>query len=136
MVSRKLGLLAALPEPPVLPDWLTHYDLAEYARAFAQSGLTGGLNFYRNLDRNRELLAAYVGVPVATPALYLAGERDPGRLIPGMQDIVDAMRDWVPLLEKTVIVPAAGHWLQQEKPTEVTVELLRFLEKHANQSNR
>ena len=36
-----------------------------------------GSNWYRNLDRTWELMAAWQGAPVTVPALFVAGERDP-----------------------------------------------------------
>ena len=47
-----------------------------YAGEFARAGFRGGLNWYRNIDRNWELLAPYAGARVTVPALYMAGDRD------------------------------------------------------------
>jgi len=38
--------------------------------------LRGGLNWYRNIDRNWELLAPFAGAKLTVPALYIAGDRD------------------------------------------------------------
>ena len=43
---------------------------------FARTGFRGGLNWYRNIDRNWELLAPFAGLRVMVPALYIAGDRD------------------------------------------------------------
>jgi len=44
-------LLASGPIPSrPLPSWLTQEDLTYYASKFAKTGLTGGLNYYRNLN--------------------------------------------------------------------------------------
>jgi pimeloyl-ACP methyl ester carboxylesterase len=37
------------------------------------------------------------------------------------------MPDWVPDLRRTVLLDGAGHWIQQERPAEVTAALLDFL---------
>jgi pimeloyl-ACP methyl ester carboxylesterase len=128
MVSRQQGLLAPLPEPTTLPGWLTEADLDTYTAAFTTSGFAGGLNYYRNLDRNRELLAPFHGLPVAVPALFLIGQRDVGLSIPGMREIIAAMPGLVPHLRPVVEVPDAGHWLQQERPVEVNNSLIAFLQ--------
>jgi pimeloyl-ACP methyl ester carboxylesterase len=128
MVSRQRGLLAPLPDPATLPSWLTEADLDVYTAAFTASGFAGGLNYYRNLDRNRELLAPFQGLPVAVPALFLIGQRDVGLSIPGMREIIAAMPSLVPQLRPVVELPAAGHWLQQERPAEVNAALLAFLQ--------
>ena len=127
MVSRQAGLLAPLPDPKTLPSWLTEADLDVYVAAFTATGFAGGLNYYRNLDRNRELLLAFQGLPVAMPALFLIGQRDVGLSIPGMREIIADMPRLVPQLRPTVELADAGHWLQQERPTEVNEALLAFL---------
>jgi len=127
MVSRSHGLLGALPDPDMLPDWLTEADLDIYTAAFERSGFRGGLNYYRNLDRNWELQRSLHGMQVTVPALFAVGERDPGLQIPGMEAIIDAMPRLVPGLRDSIVVPGAGHWLQQERPDAVSRELLDFL---------
>lgn len=127
MVSRQHGWLAPLPDPAALPAWLTEADLDAYTAAFTASGFAGGLNYYRNLDRNRELLLAFQGLLVRVPALFLVGQRDVGLHLPGMRDIIAAMPRLVPQLRPPVELVGAGHWLQQERPTDVTAALVEFL---------
>lgn len=124
MVSRRHGLLGALPDS--MPRWLTATDLDVYISAFATTGFRGGLNYYRNLDRNWQLQAAFAGVKVGIPALFMTGERDTGLAIPGMRAIVDAMPQLVPQLKENIIVPGSGHWLPQERPDIVSEALIRF----------
>ena len=78
MVERMGGLLDALPEPRALPAWLERADLEVLVAAFANGGFRGPLSYYRNLDRNWAQQAAFVGMHVDVPALYLVGERTPG----------------------------------------------------------
>jgi len=124
MVSRQLGLLAPLPHPVTLPGWLIEADLDTYTAAFTATGFAGGLNYYRN----RELLAAFQGLSVPVPALFLIGQRDVGWSLPGMREIIAAMPGLVPQLRSVVEVPGAGYWLQQEHPAEVNAALLAFLQ--------
>ncbi|WP_143340100.1 alpha/beta fold hydrolase, partial [Cronobacter sakazakii] len=37
------------------------------------------------------------------------------------------LKDWAPNLTRTVVVPGAGHWIQQERADEVSALLLEFL---------
>lgn len=127
MVAKGEGLLASLPIPDELPPWLTQCDLDAFILGFKTSGFRGGLNYYRNLDRNWALQAALEGKNVEVPALYLVGERDTGLAIPGMDRIIEAMPEIVPHLCATKIIPGAGHWLQQEAPQEVNKALIEFL---------
>ena len=126
MVSRRDGLLAPLPDPAQLPGWLTEADLAVFAGAFAESGFRGGLNYYRNLDRNWELQGALAGRTVDIPALYMVGERDVGLAIPGMREMIAAMPALVPQLREPVFVAEAGHWLPQERPEQVSQAIIEF----------
>lgn len=127
MVANGRGLLDPLPIPKTLPDWLTEADLATFVQSYKTSGFRGGLNYYRNLDRNWALQGAWEGKKVEVPALYLVGERDTGLNIPGMDQIIKAMPTLVPQLHATEIIPGAGHWLQQEAPQAVNKALVNFL---------
>jgi pimeloyl-ACP methyl ester carboxylesterase len=110
-------------EKPTLPAWLTEEDLRIYVEAFERTGFTGGLNYYRNLDRTWELTADLAGRRVEPPALFLTGSRDPvARFIPS-----ELMDGWVTDLRQKVVVEGAGHWVQQQCPTEVNAALLSFL---------
>jgi pimeloyl-ACP methyl ester carboxylesterase len=111
-----------------LPCWLTEVDLAVYSEAFSATGFRGGLNYYRNLDRNWELLACFSGMKIMIPALYVVGERDVGLSIPGMREIISEMPSLVPMLDQTIILPGCGLWTQQEKPQEVSTAMISFLQ--------
>ncbi|MRW83564.1 alpha/beta fold hydrolase [Pseudoduganella sp. FT26W] len=125
MVARLSGMLAPLPSA-ALPAWLSEADLQVYVDAYARSGFGGALNYYRNLDRNWELQAALSGMQLAVPALFMAGERDPGLQMPGMSDIIDAMIQLAPGLVRSELVADCGHWIQQEQPALVNAALVAF----------
>lgn len=127
MLPRDGGLLATLPEPVALPSWLGPADFDGFVQAFQASGFRGGLSYYRNLDRNWALDAAFDGLRVEVPALYLVGERDTGLAMPGMADLIAAMPGLVPRLRGSHTIAGAGHWLPQEAPARVNEELLGFL---------
>jgi pimeloyl-ACP methyl ester carboxylesterase len=119
-----MGLLDVLAEPPdPFPAWLSAADLDHYASEFAKTGFSGGLSYYRSMDRTWELTEGIGEAHVTQPALFVAGERDPVlRMSPPA-----AMEGWVDDLRGIVIVPGAGHWIQQERPDEVNGALLAFL---------
>ena len=52
------GFVERMPEPDGLPDWLSQEELDHYIAEFTRTGFTGGVNWYRNLDRNWELTRA------------------------------------------------------------------------------
>jgi pimeloyl-ACP methyl ester carboxylesterase len=129
--SAGTGYLDVLAPAPALPwSWLSreefeHY-VHEYTRAAPDLTFIGGLNSYRMADRNWELGAAFADADIAQPALFIAGAEDVVlKLIPA--DAIDTMRRRVPGLRDVVLVPGAGHFVQQEQPQAVNEALLRFL---------
>ena len=121
------GLLDTTLEPASPPAWLAPNDFARYADAFRKSGFRGGLNWYRNLDRNWALMAPFADARIRQPALFIAGERDPTLRIGGRRDRLAAMDEAVPGLRGEILIPGAGHWVQQEAAERVNAELIAFL---------
>jgi pimeloyl-ACP methyl ester carboxylesterase len=114
-------------EPPPLPAWLSEADVDYYTNEFTRTGFRGGLNWYRNIDRNWELLAPFDGVPVKVPALYIAGDRDPVIQFPGMDRHITDMPKFVPQLHGPIMLPGCGHITQEERPAEVNAAMIDFL---------
>lgn len=109
--------------PPTRPAWLSEEELAVYVESFQRTGFTGGLNWYRNMDRNWALMEPWAKARVEQPAMFLTGERDTVRaFMPA-----EAMEGWVDDLRALVTVPDAGHWVQQQSPSEVNAALLEFI---------
>ena len=111
--------------PGALPSWLSDQDLSKSAKAFEKSGFTGPLNWYRNLDRNRELLAFLAHSKIEQPSIFLAGSED--AVISMYRSAFDELEETMPRLHTKLLVPGAGHWIQQERPAEVNRSLLSFL---------
>ncbi|HEX3910895.1 MAG TPA: alpha/beta hydrolase [Solirubrobacteraceae bacterium] len=108
---------------PRRPAWLSEQELEVYVEAFERTGFTGGLNWYRNIDRNWELTEPAAERRVEQPAMFLTGELDlVRRFMPA-----EAMRGWVTDLRSEVVVVGAGHWVQQQAPQDVNAALLEFL---------
>jgi pimeloyl-ACP methyl ester carboxylesterase len=111
-------------EQPPTPAFLTEAELQAYVDVYTRTGFRGGLNYYRNLDRNWERTAAVAERRITQPALFLTGERDPvRRFMPAA-----VMDGWVTNLRVSEVIPDAGHWLQQHVPEVVTDRLLRWLD--------
>jgi pimeloyl-ACP methyl ester carboxylesterase len=127
MVRRNGGFLDGMMDPAVLPSWLTEADVDFYAGEFARTGFRGGLNWYRNIDRNWELLAPFAGALVKVPALYIAGDRDAVVRFPGMDRLIPNLASFVPQLRATIMLPGCGHWTQQERAAEVNAAMIDFL---------
>ena len=109
--------------PATLPPWFTSDDLAVYATAFRESGFRGGLNWYRNVNRNWEDSVDLAGARVLQPAMFVTGSRDPAR----NPAAIERLRDVVPNLRLSEVLEGCGHWTQQERPREVTALMKTFL---------
>jgi pimeloyl-ACP methyl ester carboxylesterase len=119
------GFVENLVRPEVLPSWLTEDDLAFYVSEFSRTGFRGGLNWYRNIKALPTVLGPFVGAAIHQPALYLAGEYD---LIAGnTPEALTSLPAQVPGLRNVKVFPGAGHWLQQERASEVNQQLVAFL---------
>jgi pimeloyl-ACP methyl ester carboxylesterase len=127
MVPRAGDFLSQTTNPTSLPSWLSEADIDFYAGEFSRTGFRGGLNWYRNIDRNWELLAAFAGARVTVPALYVVGDRDLVVGFPGMDQLIPNLSKFVPNLRRTIMLPGCGHWTQQERPKEVNVAMVEFL---------
>lgn len=110
----------------VLPAWLTDHDLDFYAGEFERSGFRGGLNRYRNVDRDWHDLAAWRGATIDVPSLFIGGDRD-GPTVWGAPAIA-AFDQTLPGLHRSLILEGCGHWTQQERPAEVNAALIDFLD--------
>jgi len=127
MVPRRGGFLSRSMDASSLPPWLTEADLEFFVGEFARTGFRGGLNWYRNIDRNWELLAPFAGACVNVPALYIAGDRDLVVAFRGMDQLISNLSQFVPRLRRTLMLPGCGHWTQQERPEAVNAAMLDFL---------
>jgi pimeloyl-ACP methyl ester carboxylesterase len=127
MVPRGGGFLTSMPSPAALPAWLGEADIDFYAGEFERTGFRGGLNWYRNIDRNWELLAPFAGAKVTVPALYMAGDRDLVVAFRGMDQVIANLADDVPQLRSKIMLPGCGHWTQQERASEVNAAMIDFL---------
>jgi pimeloyl-ACP methyl ester carboxylesterase len=121
------GLLDTGFDAPMPLPWLGEADLTEYVGDFTRSGFRGGLNWYRNLHRNWELMAPFHHAVIRQPSLFIAGSRDGVIRMPGTDVGVEAMRRVLPGLTKSIILEGPGHWVQQEAPDAVNALLLEFL---------
>jgi pimeloyl-ACP methyl ester carboxylesterase len=127
MVPHQGGFLSRMASPSVLPAWLTEADLDFYAGEFARTGFRGGLNWYRNIDRNWELLAPFAGAKISVPALYIAGDRDLVVAFRNMDKTIGNLAEQAPRLRGTIMLPGCGHWTQQERAAEVNTAIIDFL---------
>ncbi len=117
------GLLDRIPDAHGLPDWITQDEFDHYVDEFTRNGFTAPLNWYRCFDRNWELTENPPAATIDVPALFIGGDADPTLAYTPR----DRAREVVTGDYREVMIEGAGHWVQQERPTEVNEILLQFL---------
>lgn len=117
--------VSEIAEDATLPPWMSEAHFAEYVVAFEAGGFKGPLDWYRCVDRNWALTAFAQDRRITVPAFFMVGERDPVRHYTGSAEAT--LKDWATDLRGQIVVPGAGHWLQQELPDEVNAALIDFL---------
>jgi pimeloyl-ACP methyl ester carboxylesterase len=96
--------------------------LAVYAETFARTGFRGGINWYRNIDRNLDLVPDMGKRALSLPCLMLTAEWDvalPPRLAAGMPALCADL--------EMHMIAKAGHWVHQEFPEQVNRRLVDWL---------
>ncbi len=102
---------------PLLSDDERDY----YASAFAISGFTGPINWYRNWTHNWQALAG-IDQTITIPTLFIGAVND----VVVTLEQVEAMKSLITDLEIRML-DDCGHWSQQEKPAEVNRLMLDWL---------
>ena len=113
------------PAPAKKPSFITDEEVDAIAAQFEHSGYRGGLNYYRNMDRNWAQTPFLAGAKILQPTLFVAGALDP--VIEFLRAEYDALETNVPNLRKKILIEGAGHWIQQERPREVNQAIIEFL---------
>ncbi|KAL9260391.1 Epoxide hydrolase A-like protein [Drosera capensis] len=100
----------ALKETVPLPEWLTEKDFAYYCK------------------ENWEITAPWTGAQVQVPVKFIVGDVDLTYALPGVKDYIHkgGMKKDVPFLQEVVILEGVGHFLQQEKPDEISKHIYDF----------
>ncbi|MFE2286354.1 alpha/beta fold hydrolase [Streptomyces sp. NPDC059443] len=111
--------------PAARPEFLTDEVLDHYVGEFERTGLTGGLNRYRNMDRDWEDLTEVHGAPLTVPSLFIGGALD--AVVRMLGRAIDAFPHTMPALHGSHVLDGAGHWIQQERPDEVNKLLVAWL---------
>lgn len=101
----------------------TEEEFAYYVETFRRTGFTGGINWYRNLDRNWETTPD-LPKRIEVPSLYV-GAADDAVLPPSL---AGTMRAFIPNLD-IHIIQDCGHWTQQEKPEELNAAIINWMDK-------
>ncbi len=121
------GWLPRMGEPLGLPDWLSQAELDYYVRQFERTGFRGGVNYYRNFDRNWEASADITNPVIQIPTLFIAGTKD---MVIGGANAEQIRSRMAPLVPNLTIelLPNIGHWVQQEAAADTNAAFVSFLQ--------
>ncbi|XP_068662748.1 uncharacterized protein [Aristolochia californica] len=125
------GAFGSLTEPTTLPCWVSEEDIDYCASKFEKTGFTGGFNYYRALDLNWELTAPWTGMQIKVPVKFIIGDLDLTYHVPGVKDYIHGggFKKDVPFLQDVVVMEGVGHFINQERPEEITEHIYDFIRK-------
>jgi pimeloyl-ACP methyl ester carboxylesterase len=121
---RRIEELKPETNPIVTPE-----ELDVYVDAYEKSGFRGGINWYRNIDRNLRDHPGIGVTPLSLPCLMVTAEWDvalPPRMAAGMPAVCSDL--------EMHNIERAGHWVQQEFPDEVNRTLVDWLTRRFKKS--
>ncbi|XP_031277212.1 uncharacterized protein LOC116135640 [Pistacia vera] len=115
----------------ILPSWLSEDDVKYYTDKFEKKGFTGGVNYYRNINTNWELMAPWTGSQIKVPVKFIVGDLDLTYNAPGTKDYINkgGFKRHVPLLEEVVVMEGVGHFINQERADEINEHIYNFFQK-------
>ncbi|KAL2458319.1 alpha/beta-hydrolase superfamily protein [Forsythia ovata] len=130
-IPKGIEIGAMFKAPLTLPSWLTEEDVNYYASKFDKTGFTGGLNYYRAMDLSWELSAPWTGSQVKVPVKFVVGDMDLAYHFPGVKEYIDngGFKKDVPYLQEVIVMEGVAHFLNQEKPEELSCHIYDFINK-------
>lgn len=128
-VRERGGMLVGFPPKEKMKHsvMFTPAEFQYYADTFKKSGFRGGLNWYRNVEKNWRWNCAQASHKIYQPCLMITAGKD--RVLPPSAS--KHMERWIPRLSRHHIEECA-HWTQQEHPQEVNRALLHWLNSTVN----
>ena len=121
------GWIDRLGAPKALPTWLSQADLDYYVGEFKRAGFRGGINYYRNFDRNWRITPELAGAKIKQPVIFMAGEKDIVIAGAAADALTGTMKRVCDDFRGVVLLPGAGHWVQQERAPEINRTLVDFV---------
>ncbi|OQU90682.1 hypothetical protein SORBI_3001G025300 [Sorghum bicolor] len=114
-----------------LPSWLSEEDVNYLASVYSKTGFAGGVNYYRCLDLNWELMAPWTRAKVQVPTKFIVGDGDLAYHHPGVKSYIHkgGLKRDVPMLEEVVVIKGAGHFIQQERAQEISEHIHDYIKK-------
>ena len=120
--GRMPNLVEMVEDEPLGEPLVGDAEIQVYVDAFTHTGFSGGINWYRNIDRNWETTRQLDMARITVPSLMVVAEWD-AALRP---ELAEPMKAFVDELE-CVTIPGCGHWTQQEHPEALNRILVDWL---------
>jgi len=101
---------------------LTPAELDHYTRTYQRASFRGGINWYRNIDRNAARLPDVGKKNLQLPCLMITAEWDPAMppyIAAGTPELCSNL--------EMHMIAGCGNWTQQEKPEELSALMLDWL---------
>lgn len=118
-----------MPSPAAIAtcQWLPDHELAVYSGEYERTGFQGGLQWYRCRTQGvgSGELQVFNGQTIGIPSMFISGSHDWG--VYQTAGAVERMQSVCTQIQGVHLLGGAGHWVQQENPSEVLSLLLRFL---------
>jgi pimeloyl-ACP methyl ester carboxylesterase len=140
VMERDKGMAATVA--PMMPSaayiaackWLTEPEVQVYAAEYGRTQFTGALQGYRvrrgSDPRSIAEMQTFSARAIDVPSQFIGGASDWGvRQTPGAAEKMQSTA--CSHMVGFHLVDGAGHWVQQERPEQVTALLLSFLRDHA-----
>ncbi len=110
--------------------WLTDEELKVYASEYGRTGFQGGLQSYRvgRVPRLSAEVQLFAGRTIDVPSLFLSGKSDWG--VYQNAGSLDRMQRACTKFDGVELIDGAGHWVQQERATDVAARLVKFAQSH------
>ncbi|PKA57698.1 putative strigolactone esterase D14 like [Apostasia shenzhenica] len=131
IIPKEKGCTKLLGIDLPLPSWLSEDDINYFATKFNKSGFTGAVNYYRNINPNWELTSPWAGDQIKVPVKFIVGDLDLAYHFEGMQDYIHngGFKRDVPLLDDVIVMEGVAHFINQEKPEEISDHIYDFIRK-------
>jgi pimeloyl-ACP methyl ester carboxylesterase len=116
--------------------WLPDDELRVYSAEYSRTGFQGGLQGYRGgTSRYASELQIFSGRTIDQPSMFIGGKSDWGVFqSPGAFERMQ--KTACTQMVGAHLVNGAGHWVQQERPEEVSKLLIKFLQDRAHRETR
>ena len=121
-------LILRIGKPKKLPDWFNPEDLDYYVQEYERAGFRGGVNYYRNIDRNWQLMTKWSGKKLQQPFLFIAGAKDHNLWGADEKTLQKKFRGSSKDFRGVKLIPGAAHFVNQSRPEQTNRLILGFLE--------